>query len=225
MINQFSYKHYSHHIGSGFYDEFVRKDVPPTDLMDKIDSASFLLSDYYPVLLDLKKENVHYNTYNSCTKDGTLKEDFFRRYDKEIRNSFHNGFDFLVFVDEELVGNNVFTYHEYWCEQPISMVTRASSYMYITLSFAFHQGVIYYTYPIRTVIGSTFLEAYHGRYLSENGSFSELGLQVLANIVKLNYASPYMGVHGLKQHLAKDMPEDMKSYKIKTFMEKGEEYL
>ena len=220
MIDVFNYRHYTHHLGSDYYGEIIRREVPPEHLVGKLYTASFKLSDYYPVVVRPNKASVHYNTYSSSRKDGTLREKFFIGYDREIRNAFDVGLEYLVFIDDELVATDRYLYMEQWCAQPISMYAKPSQFKYLTISFPHKKGVVFYFYPLRTELGARFLELYHGRYFSNEGCFSELGINIISNILRLTYASGCIGVKGLKECFVGIPPEDMGLYQIAKFMKR-----
>jgi len=219
MIDVFNFKGYSHHMGGGYYEEMIKKDVPAEHIVRSLDSASFLLSDYYPLLIRPSKTSVHYNTYNSCRAEGTIKEEFFKSWEQEIRSAFNNGFEFLMFVDEDLVANDRFIYGSKWDSQPISMIGKMSSFLYITVAFPHKTGMVYFVYPIRTEEGGKLLEIYHGRYFSQKGTFNVFGENILTNLIRLSYGAQHFSQGGFKRSYATEMPEDLKSYQIVKFMQ------
>lgn len=218
-MRQFLYKNYSHHIGMSFYEEVIKIDVPAENLKDKLDSASFLLSEYYPIVINPSKMAVYYNTFNTSKSGHTLKESFFTEHDKEIRNAFDIGCEYMIYVDEELVGNDKYIYSSPWCSQPISMDRSANNYLYVLAAFQFKGRVVYYIFPLRTKAGADFLEVYHGSYLSKTAKFAEFGLGIYTNLVKLTYASPYVRTSTMREHFTTSLPEEMRSYRIKQSME------
>jgi len=220
MIDISNSKNYSHHTNSGFYKEKIKMDVPAEHLVGDFHNASFLLSDYYPMLIEPAKTSVHYNTYLTSSDDGIIKEAFFKENEKEIRNCFNNGYEFLMYVDGLLVANSNFVYMANWCSQPISMVGRLSSFKYLTVALPHKSGMVYFLYPLRTEAGGRFLELYHGRYWSERGTFHKFGVGIVSNLIRLSYAAQHFTKGGFERAYAKEMPEELKSYQIVKIMEK-----
>jgi len=220
MTDIFNFKGYSHRLNSGFYAEKIKKDVPADHLVGDFHKASFLLSDFYPILVEPAQTAVHYHTYNTSSSDGMVKEAFFKENTEEIRSCFNNGYEFLMYVDGLLVANNKFTYMTSWCSQPISMIGRMSSYAYITLALPHKDGMVYFIYPLRTEAGGRFLELYHGKYWSDRGIFHKFGVEIVSNLIRLSYDAQYFTKGGFEKSYAKEMPEDLKTYQITKFMDK-----
>ena len=217
MTDVFNYSRYQHHIKSAYYEEIVRTSVPPEHLLNKLHTASFILSDTYPVILNPTKTSIHYNDYKKSKSEGILKEKFIRGYDKEIRNAFDNGFEYLVFIDNELVANSQYIYSESWCSQPISMYAKASQYLFVTLFFPFKDGAVFYLYHLRNSLGAKFLELYHGGYFSSEGGFTALGLSIISNMIRLTYNSDIVGLKGLQECFNIVPVTDMTAYNILKF--------
>jgi len=222
MTDIFNFKGYSHHMESNFYLEKIKKDVPAEHLVGDFQNALFLLSSYYPILIEPSKTAVHYNNYRNSNSGSILKESDLKEKSEEIRNCFNNGYEFLMYVDGLLVANDKFTYMENWCSQPISMISRLSSYLYVTVALPHKGGMVYFIYPLKTEAGGRFLELYHGRYWSKKGTFHKFGVGIISNLIRLSYAAQHFTTDGFERAYAEEIPEDLKSYKIIKIIRKIE---
>ena len=214
-----NFRYYAHCIGSQFYKDSLKKDVPLEHLVDKFHEAKFMLTDCYPILVEPSKTNVHYSTYNK----GPVKDSFWKKNRDEILNGFQSGFKFLMFIKDTLVGNSQTIYSEYWCSQPMSMYGKMSSFLYVIMAIPHKNEMRYFIYPLRTKSGGKFLELYHGRYYSKKGTFDTFGLNLLTNLIRLSYSANEFEISGFKECFAKDMPNDIKKYRIKRFITLKEE--
>ena len=220
MKDIFDFQNYSHILGSDFYKEKIKKDVSVKDIKSKLFFAKYLLSDYYPILVRPSHTTVYYNIYNSTGTSSTIGEDFLSTWGKEIRNCFNSGYDYLVFIDKQLVATDGVVYLEHWYNQPISLERKISSYSYITIALPHKGGMTYFIYPLKSLSGGSFLEAYHGRYLSKKGIFTDFGLDILSDMISLTYDGRNFTSSGFKESFVKDLPEELRTYNILRFIKK-----
>ena len=86
--------------------------------------------------------------------------------------------------------------------------------------YAKQDGTIFYIYPLRSENGAKLLEMYFGKFFKADSGLEFFGIKLIANLIRLIYASNYVTAISFESHLNKETVESMSDYQLDLFFEK-----
>jgi len=208
------YRAYGHIKGGKVYDELIRKGDSP-EIVAIHPEASYRLSWDYPLFVFLKTRNIHYSSFGNF-----VNEAWFNERADELATGVKADCDYLVYLDDVLIGTDQFIYADCWFDQPIIYDGKISENLYLTAALREGTSIQYYFYPLRTGSGSAFLQHNIGAYFSSKGEFDDFGIGVLANMISLTYSNQYMSEASLPKFFPKKILRSMSDYQFKIGAQK-----
>lgn len=208
-MTKFNFTYYIHSKGGAYYDQIIKKNEIPEDVA-RCKELSFRICDDYPLLICPAKETVYYNSYGKL-----VNEKFLEDFRKPIMNAFENENEFLLISDGHLIGNDKYIYGEFWHDQPITYDGKISSFLHMMVCLRTGDGMKYYFYPLRTGGASEFLETYFGSFFSKSLTLELLGMNIWADLVRLNYSCQYVDAKGILDKLLDKPVRDMGQYQVR----------